>query len=151
MSGFRRPAGRQSSTAADGGPEFPPWLQLLLFAAVGVLNTVVDITAFWMLVSIGASPFIANPVSFALGAANSLLLNHAVTFRGRRHRLTLGLTGRFLLVTVCMLGISQGVLIGALHMGSTAIGGKACAVVATLAAGFWINRSFTFRRTTPPN
>lgn len=140
----------RSRLAASSQQEFSPGLQFVLFGAVGVLNTLVDIVAFWIMVTVGTSALIAHPVSFALGSANSLLLNQLITFRGRQPRLTLRIAARFMLTAACTLGISQAVLVAALHAERSVMEGKLAATLATLVAGFWINRTFTFRRSALP-
>jgi len=56
--------------------------QGIRYAAVGVLNTAVDLAVFALLVAgAGVAPVPANVVSFSAGAVNSFLWNRSWTFR----------------------------------------------------------------------
>jgi putative flippase GtrA len=55
----------------------------IMFAMVGVLNTLVDLVLFWFLVSFAVHPLLANVVSYGIGSVNSYFLNSRVTFRQR--------------------------------------------------------------------
>ena len=133
-----------------GKTQLPSWGQFISYGAVGILNTLVDIAAFWSLISFGISAVVANPISFLLGSVNSLLINRAITFRGRLTSSPLLLVGKFGLITVCTLVLSQLALISALQAGMSDMRGKFAAISATLIVGFWLNRAFTFREPKPP-
>jgi putative flippase GtrA len=63
--------------------------ELVLFGAVGVLNTVFSLAAYETLLDLGAGYLLAAPVAFAVGALNGYLLNARFTFRRPRTRRSL--------------------------------------------------------------
>jgi putative flippase GtrA len=61
-----------------------PWLRPAAFALVGFLNTALDFTVFFAIVSLMDAPIlVANVVSYACGVVCSYILNRYVTFRDR--------------------------------------------------------------------
>ena len=72
------------------------------------MNTAIDYTAFWALVSFTSfSPIVANVVSFSLGAANSFLINSTITFGGpQTNHFNYKSAQRFLAVVLLCLALS---------------------------------------------
>jgi putative flippase GtrA len=126
--------------------ELPLLVQMVAYGFVGLLNTLVDLATFLVFISIGVGGLIANPISFSLGAINSLLLNRVTTFRGRKTSAGLVLALKFGAVTLFTLVVSQVVLIAAIKSGSTEIRGKFYSTLVTFLVGFCLNRYFAFRR-----
>lgn len=59
-------------------------IQFLRFCTVGLGNTAVDFTIFFLLTSVGLPYLVAQVISFSAGIANSFLLNRKWTFRVHR-------------------------------------------------------------------
>jgi putative flippase GtrA len=66
-----------------------PVEQLAVFAAVGVLNTLLSLGVYDALLDVGAGYLAAAPLAFAAGALNGYLLNARFTFRRPRTRRSL--------------------------------------------------------------
>jgi len=113
---------------------------MLLFASVGVLNTLVDLAAFTALVSLTAvPPLLANTISYALGALNSYLMNGKVTFRSRGVQLaSWQRVGRFVAVNLACLLVSL-LSLAALSGVMPLLAAKLGSVVATFAFGYVLN------------
>ena len=57
--------------------------ELVLFAGVGVVNTVLGLGTIWIASRLGAGPYLANVIGYAVGLTNSFVMNRAITFRAR--------------------------------------------------------------------
>lgn len=114
--------------------------EMLLFASVGVLNTLVDLAAFTALVSLTAMPpLLANTISYTLGAFNSYLMNGRLTFRSRGVRLaSWQRVGRFAAVNIACLLVSLASL-AALSGFLPLLAAKLGSVVVTFAFGYVLN------------
>lgn len=125
--------------------------RLTAFAAVGVVNTLVDFLAFLLLTRwFGVAALLANVASFSLGAANSYVLNRLVTFPDAAASLgSAGTILRFAAVTLVALGISSATLAAGLALSLDDIAAKAVSIAATFASGFVLNRYLVFRPVRP--
>ena len=63
--------------------------RVLLFATVGVVNTLLSLAVYTALLSLHTGYLVAAPVAFAVGALNGYLLNARFTFRRPRSRRSL--------------------------------------------------------------
>jgi putative flippase GtrA len=126
--------------------ETPLLGQLISFGGVGVINTCVDIGLFCVLTLVGVQPKIANVISFSFGAANSLLLNRGITFKGRHNSSFWMLVAKFCAVTLIGLAISQGTLLVALNLNFSALQAKLIATFVAFAINFVLMRQFVFKK-----
>ncbi|MDD2899906.1 MAG: GtrA family protein [Desulfuromonadaceae bacterium] len=104
--------------------------EFIRFAAVGVLNTGVDMTIFFLFTWLGVAYIGAQIISYSCGTANSYLLNKLWTFRSSGLSFTEMV--RFIIVNGASLGISL-VCLALLH-DRAGIGLGAAKVAATIAA-----------------
>ncbi|MDP2801312.1 MAG: GtrA family protein [Phreatobacter sp.] len=125
--------------------------RIVTFAAVGVVNTLVDIMAFLLLTRwFGVAALLANVASFSLGAANSYVLNRLVTFPDAAAPLgSAGTILRFAAVTLVALGMSSATLAAGLALSLDDIAAKAASIAATFAGCFVLNRYVVFRPVRP--
>ncbi len=114
------------------------------FAIVGVLNTGVDVTIFFLLTWMSTPYVTAQVVSYSCGAANSYLLNKIWTFRSCG--LSYAELVRFTAVNLLSLGISI-VILSLLHdkAGLGLAAAKGGATICALAANFLGNKLWVFR------
>lgn len=85
--------------------------QVLRFGAIGILNTLFDLSLFYLLTSVFSIHFIAaNIASTSAALVLSFTLNAAYTFKGPTTTRTFVL---FILVTIVSLWVLQPVVIGA--------------------------------------
>ncbi len=122
----------------------------LTFAAVGVANTAVDFGVFLALTRLlGTDPVAASAVGFLAGAANSYVANGLLTFRDRGVRLaSAARVARFAGVTAACLGVSTLAMAAALLAVPDVIA-KGVSVLATFAAGYWLNYRLVYAATPP--
>jgi putative flippase GtrA len=118
--------------------------EFIKFALVGLLNTGVDVTIFFLLTRAEVPYLAAQIVSYSCGAANSYLLNKLWTFRSCG--LSYAEMVRFATVNLVSLGISVA-LLAFLHdqAGLGLAAAKAGATVCALAANFLGNKLWVFR------
>lgn len=119
--------------------------QAHFFAAVGVLNTIVDVGIFAFLtktLSIWLVP--ANIVSFLSGAATSYLLNRNLTFARTRSQTSGSELWRFALVTLLVVVVST-VTVALLSKAVDPLIAKCISVGVTFAIGFVLQKTFVFR------
>ena len=85
-------------------------IQFIKFNAVGVLNTIVDMSVFALLASVlKMSEYFANTISYTCGVIFSYIMNSSWTFRKESER-TKKETLLFLVVNLVSLGVSQLIL-----------------------------------------
>lgn len=72
-----RPADWEKRVPAEGMRQFPRFL------VVGVGNTVLSFSSYWLLIEAGMTYVIAAPISFAVGAVNGYVFNRRWTFAAR--------------------------------------------------------------------
>lgn len=79
------------------------------FAAVGLLNTLVDMATFWLLITWAQTPILlANTFAYGLGTLNSYTFNRIWTFRKVEAQASpLRQLPRFVSITLVGLGISN--------------------------------------------
>ncbi|WP_168201562.1 GtrA family protein [Phreatobacter aquaticus] len=125
--------------------------RIVAFAAVGVVNTLVDFLAFLLLTRwFGVAALLANVASFSLGAANSYVLNRLVTFPDAAAPLGSAATiVRFAVVTLVGLGMSSMALAAGLALSLGDLAAKVVSIAATFASGFVLNRYVVFRPVRP--
>lgn len=119
--------------------------QFIKFAAVGVLNTGIDVALFFLLNRFGVPYVAAQAISYSCGTCNSYLLNKFWTFRSSER--SYGEILRFIVVNLVSLGISIAVL--ALLHDTMAVGlaaAKGGATVCALAANFLGNKLWVFNK-----
>lgn len=118
--------------------------EFVKFALVGVLNTGIDVAAFFLLTWMGVPYVAAQVVSYSSGAANSYLLNKLWTFRSCG--LSYAEIVRFVIVNLVSLGIS---VVSLTFLYDTAglglASAKGGATVCALAANFLGNKLWVFR------
>lgn len=117
----------------------------LRFAAVGVVNTAVDIGLFAALTSpaAGIAPGLANIASYGTGMLVSFALNRNWTFRaGDGPKLAQFL--RFFAVNMSALLLST-LLVAGLARLMPPVAAKLLSLPATFAWGFFLNRRFVFQ------
>ena len=117
----------------------------LYFAAVGSANTALDFTVFLSLTRLlGADPVSANALGFLSGAAHSYVANGVLTFGDRGARLaSAARLLRFAAVTAACLCISVAAMVAALPA-LPDVAAKAVSVLATFAAGYWLNHRWVY-------
>jgi putative flippase GtrA len=120
--------------------------RLASYGAVGVLNTSIDVGAFWVLTALaGLPPLVANVVSFCLGAANSFAVNGLVTFADRGVALaSAARVARFAAVTVVCLAVSSLALWLALAL-VPPLAAKLASVAMTVAVGYVLLSRLVYR------
>jgi putative flippase GtrA len=117
----------------------------LRFAAVGVVNTAVDIGLFAALTApaLGIAPAVANVASYSAGMIVSFALNRNWTFRaGDGPPLAQFL--RFVVVNLSALVLST-LLVAGLARYMAPVAAKLLSLPVTFAWGFLLNRRFVFR------
>lgn len=121
--------------------------QILLFAAVGGVNTLIDIAIFFFLTAvIGWHLVSANLIAFVVAATNSYLLNRFVTFAGPiRHRARQAIL-LFALVTSATAVVATLALWGLVYGGIPILIAKAIAVVISVVMNFLGTRQIVFSR-----
>lgn len=84
-------------------------VELVKFAIVGCLNTLVDVAAFWLLSSQTQMPILlANTLSYSLGIINSYSMNKLWTFRNTAYQDSpIKQLPKFILINLWVLCISN--------------------------------------------
>lgn len=146
MSVGTRPARRVAALVqplADGLAARRIWTQALVFATVGVGNSLVSAGVFFLLVSqLGWSEqplaSLASSLGFLVGSLHSYAWNSRVTFRRAGRRDSAVLVGKFVSVTAVSMAVSAAafaaVEIAWPHEPTRLVGAEGAAV---LAAGLW--------------
>ena len=119
-------------------------LKAAKFAIVGVANTLIDYGVFALLAQLlSVNVFLSQVISYSCGILNSYIWNRSWTFRDTSRFFGPTLV-RFLLLNLCMLGLSTLLLALFLRFGFSKLLAKACTVVVTMAIGFVVNRLWVF-------
>jgi len=114
------------------------------FAAIGVVNTILDCLTFFVLIYYGVAPIIANIVSFSVGALNSFILNASITFANRgSHFFSISHAARFFVVTIICLASSTIGLAVSLFLFPVVIA-KAFSVALSFILGYALNSRYVF-------
>ena len=120
-------------------------LQFIKFNLVGLLNTGIDMAAFFALTGVGVGYVLAQTLSYACGMLNSYIWNRNWTFRqkgektdGRKQILRfVVLNGATLLLSIALLYVLVTVI--GLPAGLGKIIAKACTLVVNYAGSrFWV-------------
>ncbi|ACM18690.1 membrane protein, GtrA superfamily [Geotalea daltonii FRC-32] len=123
--------------------------QLTRFNLVGILNTTVDFSLFFLLDMLGMPYLLAQTCSYSCGIANSYFFNKYWTF---------GMTGiksaemlRFAMVSLTALGISV-LLVYLFHstLNFSLLTSKIAATILTMLFSFFGSRQLVFRPETKP-
>jgi putative flippase GtrA len=122
----------------------------LLFGLVGLANTGVDVGVFLALTRLAdLPPLPASALGFLAGATHSYVANGLLTFRGRGVTLaSAARIARFAGVTMACLGVSTAVMAVGLAM-MPDIAAKGVSVLATFAAGYWLNHRLVYVASKP--
>ena len=115
------------------------------FAVVGIANTLIDYGVFALLAQLlSVNVFLSQVISYSCGVLNSYIFNRSWTFQSQSRFFSPALV-RFLVLNLCMLALSTGLLALFLQFGLSKLVAKACTVVVTMAVGFVVNRLWVFR------
>ena len=115
------------------------------FAVVGIANTLIDYGVFALLAQLlSVNVFLSQVISYSCGILNSYIFNRSWTFQSQSRFFSPALV-RFLVLNLCMLALSTGILALFLQIGLSKLVAKGCTVVVTMAVGFVVNRLWVFR------
>jgi putative flippase GtrA len=115
------------------------------FAVVGIANTLIDYGVFALLAQLlSVNVFLSQVISYSCGVLNSYIFNRSWTFQSQSRFFSPALV-RFLVLNLCMLALSTGLLALFLQFGLSKLVAKGCTVVVTMAVGFVVNRLWVFR------
>lgn len=122
-----------------------PMPHLLVYSAVGVLNSVADFCVFVLLTSgLHYHPVPANVVSYGTGILLSFVMNWSVTFRSHSYELDLGRQFvRFCAINLVSLGLSTAI-VDLLWQWTTAPVAKLVSVPFVVVWGFLAVRAYVF-------
>lgn len=115
------------------------------FAAVGVVNTLVDFGVFTLLAQfLSVNVYAAQVAGYGAGVLNSYILNRSWTFRARDRFFSPALV-KFLVLSLCMLLFSTGMLY-LFHglAGIPKLPAKVIATGVTMVVNFLANRFWVF-------
>ncbi len=115
------------------------------FAVVGVMNTLIDYGVFTLLTQVVLlNVYASQVIAFICGMLNSYIFNSRWTF-GAEGRFFSPLFIRFLILNVCMLGLSTAFLAFFMQF-TAALIAKGCSVILSMTISFLLNRFWVFRR-----
>ena len=115
------------------------------FAVVGIANTLIDYGVFALLAQLlSVNVFLSQVISYSCGILNSYIFNRSWTFQSQSRFFSPALV-RFLVLNLCMLALSTGLLALFLQFGLSKLVAKGCTVVVTMGVGFVVNRLWVFR------
>jgi putative flippase GtrA len=115
------------------------------FAVVGIANTLIDYGVFALLAQLlSVNVFLSQVISYSCGILNSYIFNRSWTFQSKSRFFSPALV-RFLVLNLCMLALSTGLLALFLQFGLSKLVAKGCTVVVTMAVGFVVIRLWVFR------
>ena len=115
------------------------------FAVVGIANTLIDYGVFALLAQLlSVNVFLSQVISYSCGILNSYIFNRSWTFQSQSRFFSPALV-RFLVLNLCMLALSTGLLALFLQFGLSKLVAKGCTVVVTMAVGFVVNCLWVFR------
>lgn len=115
------------------------------FGLTGVMNTLVDFIAFWVLSYLGVNAYLSQAVSYSCGMLNSYIVNRSWTFSSKNRFFSAQML-RFIVANLSLLLLSLGVLwLISGQLGYSKLVAKLCATAVTMAVGFVVNRLWVFR------
>lgn len=118
-------------------------IRLIIFALVGIANTMIDFAIFLTLLSLSPLPVsTCNIVSYLVGIGSSYLLNRNLTFRDRPSR---RVAGAILYVSTCLVGLAlnTSIVVGLIPLVG-AFAAKACATMVTFAVNYALSNLVVF-------
>jgi len=115
--------------------------RVVLFAAVGVVNTLLSLAVYSALVSVRTWYLLAAPVAFATGALNGYLLNARFTFRRPRSRRSLA---RYVLAQATAAGVADVLLWALVAATREQLAAYAATLVLVAAGSFLVSRTWVF-------
>lgn len=131
-------------------------LKAVSFAAVGVVNSVIDFGVFWVAVQYFAMPLIpANVLAWVIAVSNSYAMNSFITFAHESNRqLRWRAYATFLGAGLAGLVVNTGTLVTAVALMPRLIddptlqlaAAKACAILASFLVNFSLSNFVVFRR-----
>jgi putative flippase GtrA len=131
-------------------------LKAVSFAAVGVVNSVIDFGVFWIAVQYFAMPLIpANVLAWVIAVSNSYALNSFITFAHESNRqLRWRAYATFLGAGLAGLVVNTGTLVTAVALMPRLIddptlqlaAAKACAILASFLVNFSLSNFVVFRK-----
>lgn len=131
-------------------------VKAMSFAAVGVVNSVIDFGVFFVAVQYFGAPLVmANVLSWLVAVSNSYVLNSTVTFaRESGRQLRLGTYLKFLVSGLAGLVVNTTVLVLAVQIAPRFIAdpalqlaaAKACAIMASFLVNFTLSYLVVFRK-----
>ena len=124
--------------------------QMVRFAIVGVANTAVDLTLFWILQSLLGVPYLlANVVSYGTATFNSFVLNKNWTFSEIRDEdCAARQLPAFVAVNLFSLALSSLVLL-LLAEPIGVMPAKGVTLVVTFSVNYWGSRTFVYNSANP--
>ena len=127
------------------GKKLPELLKAGKFAAVGVVNTLVDFLVFTVLAQfLQCNVYLSQVLGYSAGVVNSYVLNRSWTFRSRAGFFSPALV-KFLVLSLCMILFSTGVLYLCVDVaGLPKLAGKVVATGVTMVVNFLISRFWVF-------
>jgi len=125
--------------------------QGIKFAVVGLANTAVDFTVFWVLVTnFPIPPLAANTLSYSAGVSNSFFLNKYWTFRSTTQRSdSVRQFSSFVLISIVSLALSNMFLWAAAFFLPLMLA-KGVSILGTFSFNFLASRYFVFGGSVAP-
>jgi len=114
---------------------------VVLFATVGVVNTLLSLAVYSALLSLGTGYLVAAPMAFAAGALNGYLLNARFTFRRPRSRRSLA---RYVVAQASAAGLADVLLWGLVAATREEVAAYAATLVLVAAGSFLASRTWVF-------
>lgn len=117
--------------------------RFIKFGLTGVMNTLVDYTAFLVLSYLGVNVYLSQVISYSCGMLNSYIINRSWTFASKKSFFSVQMF-RFIVVNLSLLLLSLGVLWFGARLGYGKLVSKLGATAVTLVVGFGVNRLWVF-------
>jgi putative flippase GtrA len=124
----------------------PGLIQLVKYSLVGASNTLITFLIYIALIAAGIDYLLASAIGYAVGSANSYLLNYRWTFdaRGVSHRQTLS---RFAVVQGFGISANLGLIYALVHdLGFGKAPAQAVVTLLVLTITFLMNRIWAFAK-----
>ena len=126
-------------------------IQLVKYSLVGASNTLITFVTYVALMAAGVDYLLASAIGYAVGSANSYLLNYRWTFdaRGVSHRQTLS---RFAVVQGFGISANLGVIYALVDgLGFAKAPAQGLVTLVVLAITFLLNRIWAFAKRVEPD
>jgi putative flippase GtrA len=118
-------------------------LQFFRFCIIGALNSGVSFLTYYVLIKLGLSMSISYVISYIAGMATSLWLNSKYTFAVKL--LDWGITAKFMLANIIVLGIGEVILQLIVVSGVPVEFAQLVTLVATTVINFLLSRIWVFK------